>query len=172
MKAAGISEWLLWFGWVTYSLMIYPICISVVTLILTTQFTSKPFYENVSPLLIWIVLMLYCVAVLIFLFAVGTLFSKRKLIYFTALLRKMQCIGLHAYMSVYTYWEYLSDWVAVIVSLITWFLSSSKWIISIVGDLDDDKNKLIGIPLLFMLPNLVLFNAFRTLEYFEFKGIV
>ena len=78
MKAAGVPEWLLWFGWITYSLMIYPLIIAAVTFILTSETMAVRFYENVSALLVWCVLMLYCIAVLAFLFAVGTLFGNKR----------------------------------------------------------------------------------------------
>lgn len=78
MKTMGLDEWLLWFGWLTYSLMIYPIIITIITILLTANISVKPFYENISPMLIWVMFMLYCIANLTFLFAVGTLFNKRK----------------------------------------------------------------------------------------------
>ena len=59
---------------------------------------------------------------------------------------------------------------AVTIGVITWFLTSSRWVRSIAGDVDDVRTRLAAIPLLFLLPNLVLYNAFKTLEYFEFKG--
>jgi len=169
MKVAGIPEWLLWFGWITYSLMIYPIIITAVTLILTTQLMTQPFYANVSALLVWIILMLYCVAILTFLFAVGILFgTKRKYTQIYAIVTPS--LTLSNTSSCLKIYEQFLDWMAVSVGVITWFLTSSRWIVSIVGDMEDEKNQLIAIPLLFLLPNLVLFNAFRTLEYFEFKG--
>lgn len=67
-------------------------------------------------------------------------------------------------------YKHVLDWMAVTVGVISWFLSSSSWIISIAGDLEDERNLFIGLPLLCLLPNLVLFNAFRSLEYFELKG--
>lgn len=74
----GMSELIIWFGWITYSLMIYPIVITVVVVILKTDIASKSFYERIDAVLLWMIFILYSIANMTFLFSIGTLINKRE----------------------------------------------------------------------------------------------
>lgn len=78
MKMMGINELAIWFGWITYSLMIYPVVITIIVLILKAGITIEPFYHNIDAILLWMIFILYCIANMTFLFSIGTLVNKRK----------------------------------------------------------------------------------------------
>ncbi|XP_065219689.1 retinal-specific phospholipid-transporting ATPase ABCA4-like [Planococcus citri] len=76
MKMTGISELTIWFGWITYSLMIYPFVTIIIVIILKTGVTSDPFYNYVDPTLVWMILILYSIANMVFLFAISSVITK------------------------------------------------------------------------------------------------
>lgn len=74
----GMSEATVWFGWITYSLMIYPFVTIIIVVILKTSLSIEPYFSYIDPLLLWIIFILYCISNMIFLFAISSIISKRK----------------------------------------------------------------------------------------------
>lgn len=64
----------------------------------------------------------------------------------------------------------ITDWVAIVTSVAITFITSADFLTSLTNEYDGEEVKIVAIVLLCMVPNLVLYNAFKALQYFEMKG--
>lgn len=66
-------------------------------------------------------------------------------------------------------WTFI-DWVAMVASVVICFITSSHWLTSLTNEYDGEEIRIVAVILLCLVPNLVLYNAFKALQYFELKG--
>ena len=84
MKIVGMEEWLIWVGWFLYGLAFSVISYTVVTLMLQYEFSgpNSAAIRNVNPLLLWLFIMVYCVANVVFAFVFAATFHHRRFFHF------------------------------------------------------------------------------------------
>lgn len=80
MKLMGLSRLLLWISWFVRAMAVSIVIITAITCLLTLPMNevSNPAFAESDVSLIWVMLMLYFAAVIVFIFFISTLFSKGK----------------------------------------------------------------------------------------------
>jgi hypothetical protein len=80
MKLMGMEKWAFWLSWMLDALIVRTISVFLIVWLLTWPFNQEAGAVLVEsdPSLIFFMLIVYCVAVISFLFAISTFFSRRK----------------------------------------------------------------------------------------------
>lgn len=80
MKMVGMKPWMLWLGWFINGMipMIFAICYIVFLLKVPLFGSDYPPIEYTDGTIIFVFLLLYCMAANVFCFAISTAFNKRK----------------------------------------------------------------------------------------------
>ena len=86
MKIVGIEEWLIWVNWFLYGITFSVISYTVVTIMLQYEFSgpNSAAIRTVDPMLLWLFIMMYCVANIIFTFMFTAIFHQSTFVHFTS----------------------------------------------------------------------------------------
>lgn len=80
LKMVGMKSWMLWLGWFIYGMI--PMLLSVMFIVVLMKVplfgTEYPPIEHTNFLILFVFLVLYCMAATIFCFSISSLFKKRK----------------------------------------------------------------------------------------------
>ncbi|XP_065215397.1 phospholipid-transporting ATPase ABCA1-like isoform X2 [Planococcus citri] len=78
MKITGLNEWLMWFSWFVHALIVSLVSLTIVTIILTYPFhgSGSEAIHFVQFSVLWLILILYCVANISFCFMFSAIFQK------------------------------------------------------------------------------------------------
>lgn len=74
----GLKSWVNWFAWFIKYLIFTFITVLIMTLFFHINVGTGAVLNNSDPSLTFVFLMLYCIATILFCFAVSTFFSKGK----------------------------------------------------------------------------------------------
>ncbi|KAJ8925956.1 hypothetical protein NQ315_009809 [Exocentrus adspersus] len=78
MKMVGMKSWMLWLGWFIYGML--PMLLSVFCIVLLMKIpffgTEYPPIENTDGSVLFVFLLLYCMAAMVFCFAISSFFNK------------------------------------------------------------------------------------------------
>lgn len=81
MKMMGLDEKVLWLGWFFHALIVNIFSVIIIVILLKVNiWADYPPIEYCNGFILFVFLLLYCIASIMLCFAISTLFSKRKLI--------------------------------------------------------------------------------------------